>query len=134
MLDPVHHPGFCLATGAFKASPVQSLIVESGELPLSYRFKSVTICRALKIISGTTKIKDLFEKPDCFSNTTITQSSPKRYYNLINKDFNNFRFYDFNKMIHPWMINHPQICSKLCTLPVNKIDDPMAKNNMFFNI
>ena len=66
MLDPVHHLGIRLATGAFRSSPVQSLIVESGELPLMYRFKITTMCRALKIITSPTKTKDLLKKNRLF--------------------------------------------------------------------
>ena len=34
MLDSVHHAGVRLATGAFKSSPIPSLLVDAGELPL----------------------------------------------------------------------------------------------------
>ena len=34
MLNTVHHQGLRLALGAFRTSPVESLYVEAGELPL----------------------------------------------------------------------------------------------------
>ena len=37
MLDTVHHQGLRLALGAFRTSPVESLYVEAGELPLEER-------------------------------------------------------------------------------------------------
>ena len=41
-LDSVHHAGIRLATGAFKSSPVPSLLVDAGELPLDlYRQSSL---------------------------------------------------------------------------------------------
>ena len=42
MLDSVHHAGIRLATGAFKSSPIQSLLVDAGELSLDlYRQSSL---------------------------------------------------------------------------------------------
>ena len=41
-LDAVHHAGIRLATGAFKSSPIPSLLVDAGELPLDlYRQSSM---------------------------------------------------------------------------------------------
>ena len=41
ILDAVHHGGIRLATGAFKSSPISSLLVDAGELPLDlYRQSS----------------------------------------------------------------------------------------------
>ena len=126
MLDPVHNLGIRLASGAFRSSPVQSLIVEAGELPLSYKFK-ITICRALKIITSPTKTKDLFKNTDCFLNTNIIPSFPSRAKRLFNYyNMNDIRFFSFDKMIPPWIINSPQICTKLSTIPVNKNNNPIA--------
>ena len=36
-LNPVHHQAIRLCLGAYRSSPVESLYVESGELPLAYR-------------------------------------------------------------------------------------------------
>ena len=127
MLDPVHHLGLRLATGAFKSSPVESLIVESGELPLSYRFKITTTTRALKIMTSQSKTKDLFKKTDCFLNTYIPPSFPIRAMRLFdNPNFRNYRFYEFDNMIPPWMISTPPICDKLSTIPVSKMNNPIA--------
>ena len=37
MLNTIHHQGLRLALGAFRTSPVESLYVEAGELPLEHR-------------------------------------------------------------------------------------------------
>ena len=37
MLNAIHHQGLRLALGAFRTSPVESLYVEAGELPLEER-------------------------------------------------------------------------------------------------
>ena len=37
LLDPIHNAGIRLAAGAFKSSPIPSLLVDAGELPLDLR-------------------------------------------------------------------------------------------------
>ena len=44
MLDSIHHAGIRLATGAFKSSPIQSLLVEAGEMPLELHRQNLA-CR-----------------------------------------------------------------------------------------
>ena len=42
ILDSVHHAGIRLATGAFRSSPISSLLIDAGEIPLElYRQSSV---------------------------------------------------------------------------------------------
>ena len=43
ILDPVHHAGVRLATGAFKSSPITSLLVDAGELPLDLHRQSLIV-------------------------------------------------------------------------------------------
>ena len=44
ILDSVHHTGIRLATGAFRSSPIPSLLVEAGELPLDLHRQNL-VCR-----------------------------------------------------------------------------------------
>ncbi|XP_076042207.1 uncharacterized protein LOC143026095 [Oratosquilla oratoria] len=41
ILNPIHHAGIRYATGAFRSSPINSLLVEAGELPLQIHPKSI---------------------------------------------------------------------------------------------
>jgi len=43
MLDSVHHAGVRLATGAFRTSPIPSLLVDAGALPLDLRRQSILL-------------------------------------------------------------------------------------------
>ena len=43
VLDSVHHAGVRLATGAFRSSPIPSLLVDAGVLPLDLRRQSVML-------------------------------------------------------------------------------------------
>ena len=71
LLDPVHHLGLRLATGAFRSSPTSSLIVDSGDMPLHYRFEITTICRALKLKEGLSPVKKKFLEKDLFFHSKI---------------------------------------------------------------
>ena len=43
ILDSVHHSGIRIATGAFKSSPIPSLLVDACEMPLSHHFQNLTM-------------------------------------------------------------------------------------------
>ena len=53
VLDPVHHAAIRLSTGAFRSSPVESLNVESGEMPLVYRRSQLQIQYYLQTLNNT---------------------------------------------------------------------------------
>lgn len=49
MLDPVHHLGIRLSTGAFRTSPVESLYVESNEWSLHLQRSYLSFIYFLKV-------------------------------------------------------------------------------------
>ena len=49
MLDTVHHQGVRVATGAFRTSPVSSLLVDANEPPLRFRRQLLTMRYALRV-------------------------------------------------------------------------------------
>uniref|UniRef100_A0A147BLN2 Putative tick transposon n=1 Tax=Ixodes ricinus TaxID=34613 RepID=A0A147BLN2_IXORI len=51
MLDPVHHLGLRLATGAFRTSPVTSLYAESNEFSLDKRRQYLSMTYAYKVLA-----------------------------------------------------------------------------------
>lgn len=51
ILDSIHNAGIRLCTGAFRTSPTESLIVESGQIPLSLRRDKQNVCYGLKVLS-----------------------------------------------------------------------------------
>jgi len=69
-LDPIHHQGLRCALGAFRTSPVDSLLAEAGELPLHLRRRKLGLQYALKIMS--TPDNPAFESLFQFSENTIT--------------------------------------------------------------
>ena len=52
MLDTIHHQGIRLALGAFRTSPVESLYVEAGELPLEHRRIKLSLQYVIKLKSS----------------------------------------------------------------------------------
>ena len=54
MLNTVHHQGLRLALGAFRTSPVESLYVEAGELPLEHRRIKLSLQYVTKLKSTHT--------------------------------------------------------------------------------
>ena len=52
MLDPVHHLGIRISTGAFRTSPVESLYVESNEWPLHLQRSYLSFMYFLKVNSN----------------------------------------------------------------------------------
>lgn len=51
MLDPVHHLGLRLATGAFRTSPIPSLYAESNQMSLRHRRRYLAVTYASRILS-----------------------------------------------------------------------------------
>ena len=51
MLNTIHHQGLRLALGAFRTSPVDSLYVEAGELPLEERRIKLSLQYLIKLKS-----------------------------------------------------------------------------------
>ena len=52
MLDTIHHQGLRLALGAFRTSPVESLYVEAGEVPLKHRRIKLSLQYVTKLRSS----------------------------------------------------------------------------------
>ena len=104
VLNPVHHLGLRLATDAFRSSPTPSVIVDSGDLPLHYRFKSSIMCRGLKL-KGSSLVKGLFNERDLFFNTRIIPPFPIRAKRLIEHyNIENIQIYNFKCNIAPWCL------------------------------
>ena len=71
MLDAVHHEGIRLATGAFKSSPIPSLLVDAGALPLDIK-------RQNHILQCWFRMKRL---PRSIANQAVMADSESRIFN-----------------------------------------------------
>ena len=123
-LDPVHHLGLRLATGAFRSSPTSSIIADSGDLPLHYRFKITTMSRALKLKEGPSPVRKLFLQRDMFLNSKISPPFPVRAKRLLeNNIIEHNCIYNFKSDVVPWNLKKPHICMKLNNASNRKIDN-----------
>ena len=106
-LEPVHHLGLRLATGAFRSSPTKSIITESGDLPLSYRFQITTMKRGLKLSNSQSLTKNYFTEPDIYSNTKVHPPFPVRANKLLEiNNFNEIQIYNYSTNIPPWILEN----------------------------
>ena len=125
LLDPVHHLGLRLATGAFRSSPTSSLIVDSGDMPLHYRFEISTMCRALKLKEGPSPVKKKFLERDMFCNSKISPPFPVRAKRLWESNhIEHMGIHNFVNEIAPWNLKKLHICIELNNPNFRKTDNP----------
>ncbi|XP_043252544.1 uncharacterized protein LOC122397459 [Colletes gigas] len=85
-LDPIHNTALRIITGAFRTSPILSILKEANEPPLKHRRKLLCIIQAIKI--STTPNKSSFK--NTFSDRYITKYNnkkltPKPFYYRVHK-------------------------------------------------
>ena len=71
ILDPIHNAGIRLVSGAFKSSPIASLLVDAGELPLDS-------CRQILLIRYWYRVQRL---PDSLTYSCVFNENFFSYYN-----------------------------------------------------
>ena len=111
-LDPIHAQGLRLCSGAFRSSPVSSVLCESGEPPLSLHRDLVTMRSALKILSSNSPTRQLFQSPDIFINNH-TPPFPIRANRLLESTQINFTLSPPINFPPPWTVTKANICCHL---------------------
>lgn len=124
MLDPIHHTGLRIATGAFRSSPTNSLCVEANEPPLSFR-------RNIFINNFILKTKAIQCSPFYNNiNTQIENLHTKEMYHRYLQTFkdSNLENISMHPQLHskqpPWLANNFKINTSLSKF---KKDDPISK-------
>ena len=116
MLNTIHHQGLRLALGAFRTSPVESLYVEAGELPLEHRRIKLSLQYVTKLKS--TPSNPAFDcvfrpeyEPKYLRNTKVISPLGIRIKehlqgcNIIIDEINDDDIYD----IPPWELPSPSV-------------------------
>ena len=118
MLDPIHHQGLRLALGAFRTSPVESLLAEANELPLNLRRKKLGLQYFFKIKSTPDNpvSEHLLDIPD--RAIALFERNPKRtppfglrvlkdleHLEIPNLNIAEFSFPDSP----PWLLSRPAV-------------------------
>ena len=116
MLDPIHHQGLRLASGAFRTSPLESLLAEANEPSLYNRRLKLSMQYALKLkfnpsnpTYGTVfepQYKTLFEnKLNMIPSFGIRISSEIENMNLDLNNIADFKISD----VPPWTVCQPRV-------------------------
>ena len=66
LLDPVHHEGMRITTGAFRSSPTPSILVESGEPPLTLHREIKVMKTKLNLMKNNSPVNKLHNKADTY--------------------------------------------------------------------
>ena len=121
-LDPIHHQGLRCALGAFRTSPVESLLAEAGEQPLHLRRRKLGLQYALKVKS--TPANPAFQSIFHFSENNVktfvehpTKIPPfglrvKEDFEDLEDEITPFRF----SSIPPWELVRPEVDLSLSSL------------------
>ncbi|KAI5747442.1 hypothetical protein M8J77_014609 [Diaphorina citri] len=117
VLDTVHHQGVRLALGAFKSSPIKSILSEAGEPPLSSRREILTCNYLLNTLRDPRHLHFNLTKNDSFRlsyDSKVRLEKPLRIRgNLILEKFNvNIQTLDFHSPPPhpaPWTLSPPTI-------------------------
>ena len=123
-LDVVHHQGIRLCTGAFRSSPVVSLLAESGMLPLSLRRNLITLQRGLSLHASSSPANECFTLCDSFAQSGNTPSFPVRATRLMNSH-NILPVIPARVPISPpWTLKRVNICTTLSYLLKRNLTHP----------
>ena len=83
------------------------------------------MCRALKLKTGTSPVKEKFSESRYFRNIMITPSFPIRAERLFETNqLNNLKIVLMKNILPPWIIKRPKICDSLYNLPKKILCSP----------
>ena len=120
-LEPIHNEGIRLVTGAFRSTPVASLLVESGEPSLSNHREKVTMKTATRIMTSDSPTKEIFNKPDMYwkpNGSEGTAPFPIRAQRLLREHDIKVNQVTKPQETAPWVKKRAVICTKM--LQTNK--------------
>ena len=111
-LTPIQTQGLRIRTGAFRSSPRNSIICESGEIPLNLQIEYYTMKNALKILQSDSPTRKLFN--DNMSYGNLQPPFPTRAKKLIENSGLHIIIPAYNiKEIPPWKLKPTKICTGL---------------------
>uniref|UniRef100_A0A8D8X716 RNase H type-1 domain-containing protein n=1 Tax=Cacopsylla melanoneura TaxID=428564 RepID=A0A8D8X716_9HEMI len=120
-LDTIHHQGVRLALGAFKSSPIPSILSEAGEPPLSIRRQILTCNYLINLQRDPRHIHYSILENDNLSRVYARKSGfekPLRYrskaiLDKANVTINSLNCYTSPSLPAPWIVKRPQVCYDL---------------------
>ena len=138
-LDPVHHQGLRLALGAFRTSPVQSLLAEADEPSLQLRRRKLAL-------QYTSKLQTLTDNPAHSEVHQISRQTKQIFLahpktippigiriqqDTANMNLNtNLQVVNTTPQTAPWLIKRPNIDLRLATLDKQSTDPQTYKQTL----
>ena len=134
-LDTIHHQGLCLALGAFRTSPIESLYTESNEPSLYIRREKLSLQYVTKLAT----------KPPNSAYDCVFNPKYERFYNIkpraikslglriqllleeANINIENVQPFSFPSK-EPWMLNPPKIILDLHKNKKSEVESHIFKN------
>ena len=119
-LDVVHNLGLRICTGAFRTSPVESIYVDAGELPLHLRREELGL-RYIQRIKSNPKNPSIKVLGDCNSTLYTGPRSSKPFQVRINEEVHdpNVKRQKIKEISYPkyppWLMPKLNICPKIVT-------------------
>ena len=113
-LNTVQTQGIRLCTGAFRSSPINSILCEAGEVPLSLQREQTTMKHALKILESDAPTRKIFTERSNKNITLLSRhciSFPMRAKQLFERNELEITAAHRNMPeIPPWLIKPTKIC------------------------
>lgn len=110
-LDPVHHQGIRLSSGAFRSSPINSLMAEAGAMPLLYHRQLVMMRSAIRIMNSP-PVKRCFQID--VDQPWPSPSFPYKALELLRECTVNIpQEIPEDMLVPPWCIRRPVFCFHL---------------------
>ena len=136
-LNSIHHLAICLATEAFRTSPIPSLYAESGEPPLSARRDklSLQLYSRVKAMPSTPVYKKVCNQADdhLFNNRRNHSTFGYRVRRLLDEnevdDINVVQALRYTH--HPWTLLISPICPGIRDLTKSKTPDHILRSSHF---
>ena len=119
-LDVVHNLGLRICIGAYRTSPVESIYVDAGELPLHLRREELGLRylqRLKSSVNNPTSECLKYEDPHSFNKPRASKPFQVRLKdNLDDESIRTQKVYEFDQLnVPPWLIPDINICKKAIT-------------------
>ena len=131
-LDVVHNLGLRICTGAFRTSPVESIYVDAGELPLDLRREELGL-RYINRIKSSSQNPSLKVLGSCNMSLFQKPRSSKPFQIRLNEDVENsaLKRQKIEEILYPnfppWLLPTLNVCPKLLTKKNTSTEECKAK-------
>ena len=137
-LSPIHNSCLRMAIGAFRTSPISSILAESNEEPLSFRREKLSISYALKVTSNPKNpINKIIFDHKYFTNFHKQPSYPKpislQIHNILSRTIPNLPpIYQYKSLPEPLELLHVPSIDTTLTKFLKQTTNPIIYRSLFY--